>query len=545
MGWKTAIARATVLALGLLAFGVSLPAGAQPLNWRITKTEWSAADEKGFGEFVRSIALSGCTTTIQCMRGPGNPYRASDPGTLEFHADCAKWVYMLRAYYASKHGLPFSYVDKISGEGADLRFTATSNLALARHDLVDRGAGIPIVATLNAIHNQVWSATYRMDPAAQAPVLQDFYSPKIQPGSIRAGTAIYDINGHVVVVYDVTEDGRILYMDAHPDESVSRSSYGPQFGQSSAQLGGGFKNFRPMKLVGAVQQKDGSYLGGHVVLARNEEIADYSLEQYRGNAPGAKGDGADAHFTYNNTALGLFEYARAAMSGGEFTFNPAYELQVSLKSLCHDVRERAMHVNMAVEARIAEKQQPAALPGGGAASGSAEWDAYATLPADERLRNSFAQLYRDLSGTIALWQQHDLRLVQDRGSLQEHLQQIYAQESQACTITYTNSDHKAVTLTLDDLSSRLFSLDFDPYHCVERRWGATSEAELASCKDDAIKTRWYKAEQTLRNQMAAGYVAPPALSLAEAEKAPPDVPVAINVRALIAGTAKPAGLAQP
>src|SRR4051812_6075282 len=512
MGWKFSIARATVLALGLLSFGISLPAAAQPLTWRVTKTEWSAADEKGFGDFVRSIAQSGCTTTVQCMRGPGNPYRASDPATLEFHADCAKWVYMLRAYYAWKHGLPFSYVDKISGEGGDLRFSPSSNLALTRHDLVDRGAGIPTVATLNAIHNQVWSATYRMNPAAQTPVLQDFYSPKIQPGSIRAGTAIYDINGHVVVVYDVTEDGRILYMDAHPDESVSRSSYGPQFGQSSAQLGGGFKNFRPLKLVGATLQKDGSYIGGHVVLASNEEIADYSLEQYRGNAPGAKGDGADAHFTYNNTALGLFEYARAAMSEGKFTFNPAYELQVSLKSLCHDVRERAMHVNMAVEARIGEKAQPAALPGEGVVADSAEWDAYATLPADERLRNSFAQLHRDLSAAIALWQQHDLRLVQDRGSLQEHLQQIYAQESQACTITYTNSEHRPVTLTLDDMSSRLFSLDFDPYHCVERRWGATSEAELASCKDDAVKTRWYKAEQALRNQMATGYVARPALS---------------------------------
>src|SRR5436305_139937 len=130
MGWKTTIARAAFLALGLLSFGISLPAGAQPLAWRITKTEWSAADEKGFGDFVRAIAESGCTTTVECMRGPGNPYRVGDRATLEFHADCAKWVYMLRAYYASKHGLPFSYVDKISGEGGDIRFSPSSNLAL-------------------------------------------------------------------------------------------------------------------------------------------------------------------------------------------------------------------------------------------------------------------------------------------------------------------------------------------------------------------------------------------------------------------------------
>ena len=39
---------------------------------------------------------------------------------------------------------------------------------------------------------------------------------------------------------------------------------------------------------------------------------------------------------------------------------------------------------------------------------------------------------------------------------------------------------------------------------VELRWGANSKEELASCQDikDANKMRWYKAQQTLRNQMA-------------------------------------------
>src|SRR5438132_7739845 len=155
---------------------------------------------------------------------------------------------MLRAYYASKNGLPFSYVDRISSDGSDPRFSKTSNRALERRDIVDGGSGIDTVSVLQHLHDEVSTATYRMDPAAQIPVLQDFYSPKIQPGSIRPGTAIYDINGHVGLVYDVTADGRILYMDAYPDEHVARSFYGLQFGQSAAQLGGGFKNFRPLKL---------------------------------------------------------------------------------------------------------------------------------------------------------------------------------------------------------------------------------------------------------------------------------------------------------
>lgn len=305
-------ARAFAAAL-LFAFGFAVaPARAEVLPWKITKTEWSAADEKGFGLFLKAIADSGCKTSVECLKGAWNPYRASDPAGFEFHADCAKWVYMLRAYYASKHGLPFSYVNKVVGEGDDIRFSMSSNQALARRDLVDSGKGLNAHAELKTIRVQVWTATYRMNPAAESPVLQDFYSPKLQPGSIRPGTAIYDTNGHVVIVYDVTDDGRILYVDAHPDESVTRGAYGPQIPPSKAQLGGGFKNFRPLKLVGAERQADGTYRGGRVVLARNDEIADYSLEQYRGSS--GKGDGSDALFRYQDAQVDVFQYLKAAMT---------------------------------------------------------------------------------------------------------------------------------------------------------------------------------------------------------------------------------------
>ncbi|HWU26553.1 MAG TPA: hypothetical protein VN154_09150 [Rhizomicrobium sp.] len=368
---------------------------AQPGPWRITKTEWGKTDEDGFGEFVRRIAESGCDTTISCMQSAANFYHDSDPPSFLFHADCAKWAYMLRAYYASKNGLPFSYVDLITGAGDDLRYTSTSNLALERRDIVDSGTGIDTVSVLNELHDKVWTATYRMDAAAQAPVLQDFYSPKIQPGSIRAGTAIYDINGHVMIVYDVTSDGSILYMDAHPGEFVTHGMYGPQIPQSSAALGGGFKNFRPLKLVDAELRPDGSYVGGRVVLAANDAIADFSLEQYRGNAPDAKESDPNTQFRYNNVPLDLYEYARASMSNGGFAFNPVYELEVTMGSLCRDAKA-------------------------------------GTKEADARVKSGFANLYADLSKVSALWVQRDLRVVFHGGSLKQTLADTYAAEERAC-----------------------------------------------------------------------------------------------------------------
>lgn len=389
---------------------------ATPGPWRITKTEWTKADEDGFGEFLRRIAESDCKTTIACMQSAANFYRASDPPSFLFHADCAKWAYMLRAYYASKNGLPFSYVDKIDGDvKADLRYAKTSNVALDRRDIVDTGTGVDAVAVLRRLHDEVWTATYRMDAASQIPVEQDFYSPKIQPGSIRPGTTIYDTTGHVMIVYNVTADGSIQYMDAHPDESVSRGTYGRQVPASPVSLGGGFKNFRPIQLVGAAQSADGHYIGGHIVVAANEAIADFSLEQYRGNAPDAKD--ASASFRYNDVPLDAYEYTRAAMANGAFAFNPVYELKVSMRALCRDAKE-------------------------------------GTPEAEARLKSGFANLYSDLSKTTALWEQRDLRVLYHGVSLKQDLADAYAAEEHACVIGNPGSDGHVAASSLDQFARR-------------------------------------------------------------------------------------------
>src|SRR5262249_39131232 len=118
------------VALIALSVGLASPALAAPKRsaiWRITKAEWTAEDEKGFGDFVRALGHSSCDDTIECLRDPVNPYRVTDPAALRFIADCADWPYMLRTYYAWKNGLPFAYVDDVSGKGDDIRFTENAN----------------------------------------------------------------------------------------------------------------------------------------------------------------------------------------------------------------------------------------------------------------------------------------------------------------------------------------------------------------------------------------------------------------------------------
>ena len=125
---------------------------------------------------------------------------------------------------------------------------------------------------------------------------------------------IYDTNAHVAIVYRVDDAGRIYYMDAHPDFTISRSVYGPQFGQSPAALGGGLKNWRPQQLQGA-RWEDGALVGGHYALAAQQPDRGFlagSVSRHR--------TWRRPRWRYNGAPLGYYEYARAAVSGGAHRF---------------------------------------------------------------------------------------------------------------------------------------------------------------------------------------------------------------------------------
>jgi hypothetical protein len=487
--------RALVLATLLLC----LCAGnAEAGSWHITKDHWTQADEDGFGKFVAAIGASNCSSSESCLRDEANPYRKTDQNFVDIDVDCAKWPYLLRGYYAWKNNLPFGYVNGVSGEGGDLRFTHTANRATSRHDIVDGGHGIDGPAALRELIGTVFSGTYRTDAGERHGVLSDFYSPALKPGSIHPGSIVYDVNGHVGIVWKVDEDGRIYYMDAHPDYTVTRSVYGAQFGQSPMRLGGGLKNWRPFKLVGA-HKAGGNLIGGHLAYAENDQIADFSLVQYVGTEPNPKQDVAKARFVYNGNELGFYEYVRVAVSGGRMDFNPVYELKATMKTLCNDLNDRAQYVDLDIKDGISVKPHPDRLPDNIYGSSNVEWETYSTPSRDARIKAAFIQFYKDLAEMIDLWVKRDPRIVYDGNFLKDDLAKAYAEQSQACTITYLSSAKRPVPMTFDDMMHRLFAISFDPYHCVELRWGAAGD-ERDSCTDGKAKQRWYDAEQRLRNQ---------------------------------------------
>jgi hypothetical protein len=465
-------------------------------SWRILKDRWSEADEEGFSQFVAAIGASNCSSSESCLRDPANPYRDSDHRFLDISVDCAKWPYLLRAYYAWKNGLPFSFVDSIASSGDD-RHSSSPNRPEGRRAFIDRGDGIDGPSTVREVIDTVFSGTYRTDASQDRGVLSDFYSPALQPGSIRPGTVIYDINGHVGIVYKVDADGRVYYMDAHPDYTITRSAYGAQFGQSPARLGGGLKNWRPVELVGAHQDEEGHLIGGRMVFAGNDQIPDFSLVQYAGTETNPRHNVKKARFVYDGEELGFYEYVRAAVSGGKTRYNPVYELKVTMRTLCNDLGDRAKTVDLAISEGVQNEPHPSHLPDDIYDAGG-DWESYATPARDSRTRAAFAEFYRTMAEMIDLWVHRDPRIVYDGYDLRRDLLKVYDAQSKACTITYLNSVKRPVPMSFDDVVHRVYAMSFDPYDCIELRWGASGE-ERDSCPQSEKKLRWYAAEQRLRN----------------------------------------------
>ncbi|MGB3809689.1 MAG: hypothetical protein WA943_06300 [Parvibaculum sp.] len=524
------------------AAAVPAPAG---LQWRITKLAWSASDERAYGEFVRAIGMSNCRNSDECLKSAANIYRASDPAGLSFFADCADLPYLLRAYFAWKNGLPFSYASGVAavGNSNDLRYSRYGNYVYARTDVRPPADGIwPNARTvLWNINNAISSAMYRFAPGPTRGELFDFYPVKIAPGSIRPGTNIYDPNGHVAVVYDVDDEGRIRFIDSHPDNSVTRGNYGRRFVRASAPMGAGFKNWRPLTLVGARQGADGSYVGGVIVPTPDDKLADWSDEQFFGNVRAASWQ--SGRFVFKGEVIDYYDYVRRAVAGHDIVYDPVAETRSMVKGLCDDLRYRVEAVDIAVKAGLNAQVQPARLPENIYGT-SGDWETYSTPSRDARLKVSFKELRDQAARFLELARMGDKSIAYAGVDLPGDLARAYEQEAGQCPITYQASDGSARVMTFEEARQRLFGFSFDPYHCAERRWGAISAEELATCPDNGVKRQWYEAEQRLRNQTERTYDARMDFTLSDLQAhapgsgvdTPPDIDTLAMLRAATAST---------
>ena len=131
---------------------------------RIRQEAWTAADERGYGEFIARLGASNCRTVDGCLRNAANPFRASDPQGLRFEADCADLPYFLRFYYAWKRGLPFSYVSDVSPRlrSRDIRYSPRGNVVEARRDVLTGEDALFFTMLANGADGGILAASHLM-----------------------------------------------------------------------------------------------------------------------------------------------------------------------------------------------------------------------------------------------------------------------------------------------------------------------------------------------------------------------------------------------
>ena len=507
----------TKRAWGLAAASLSLLLFAFPTRandtMRIMSDGWSAADERGYGEFITAIGESGCRTVAQCIASPANPFRASDPPRFAFRADCADLPYFLRFYYAWKRGLPFTYVQSVSPRGRtrDIRYSPRGNQVASRRDVL---TGDNALRLINHLRDHISSATFRIHPELGG---DDLYSPALDARSIRPGTTIYDPNGHLAVIYKVKRDGRIRYIGAHPDNTLTRGTYDLRFVRASPGMGSGFKNWRPVKLVGATRAPDGALVGGRIVLASNAQISDFSLVQYFGNGPRpADAQWKSGAFLLNGQRMDYYDFVRASLSGGRLRFNPVQEIADLVLSNCADLSYRAGAIDISLAAGIQNRPQPSRLPPNIYGT-EGDWETYSTPSRDARLKTAFKEVRDNAERFLTLWRAKDPQIVYNGFDLANDMLDTYDRAAARCTVIYKRTDGSQVRFGYEEARRRLFRFSFDPYHCVERRWGADNN-EAATCRDNMVKRRWYDAQQRLRNQLDRSYEAKMDFTLVELEE---------------------------
>ncbi|MFN7454920.1 MAG: hypothetical protein ACK5RO_09705 [Pseudobdellovibrionaceae bacterium] len=569
--------------------------------WTVTQTEWTQAIEIEWREWLRKMGQSSCRTVDECLASSRSNFLRSEHDVLGIHySDCADLPYYLRMYFSWKKGLPFSYVNSVSAnpftrhqeldyqkeieriqnnlemsdaqksealtklqQGRnDARYSRNGNFPASRRlEPYDGGASQQFFWAADQMRNRVMTGMFRINQVTGRQIQPDFYSPIIRTSSIVPGTVLYKPTGHAAIVFDVDQEGNVRYMDAHPDNSLTRGTFNRQYISGRPSQAGGFKNWRPVRFENLTTTDKGlRWVRGQsrTVFSRDEEIADFSLEQYFGHlqkAPVAwtgrefcavengacrKTPGrnernqviieADGNPLMDNVIPTLVNRVRVASGTGNEgtstvsadwyamgTYRPFDEfVKAQLKSVrrlgavatfkskladvCGQLQARKAGVEAAIADGVDQKEMPANLPRN-IFGAEGEWEVYSSPGRDINIRLMIVDLVGLTQELFEKWKKGDSLYQFDQGNFKEQLINEYHKMAGSCPVKYTNSQGREVTLSFAGALDRVVQMSFNPYLCVERRWGAQSLSELSSCQDQGQEADWARGETFFRETL--------------------------------------------
>lgn len=427
--------------------------------WPVER-EWSLEEERLYSEWFERLAAKSWRSTDAMLHDPdfNSLYDPADK-KLYFYADCGDLPYVIRAYYSYKRRLPF-VANQVNG----MRYTKRPNSTASTFDNVSHsGSAQSFFGKLTYAH----SGNFRTAPEA----IDSFTYPiAITRQTLRPGCVFYSPNGHVAMVAEVNEDGTVKLVDAHPDQSVTRISFGPKLEVRSRTYSGGFRGIRWATVAGdrAVFVKDNTLLPG------------FSREQYEFGE-------------YYTTVASRLRY---------IVIDPLAALE---KYIREDTFQEVLDRRDSVERGwAAARKKPILMTGSNIYDDVGEWEDFSTPSRDLRLRLSMLHLPQLIASYVRMLEEEPDRLMTPYRSPEDLADALFSLKRhlfETMSFTYANSRGDRVSLSLGDVEERLFDLSFDPNHAPELRWGAKG-AELETATRE--RTRYfagYKQQQFWRNRL--------------------------------------------
>ena len=373
--------------------------------------------------------------------------------------DCADFPYLLRAYFAWKNGLPFSY--RSCNRGSTNKPPACDT-AVIKTDFMQRPLPAAAFRTLSVrLMDAVHSGNGRTGLASQE---TDFYPLPLRRETLWPGTIYADPYGHVLVLakwIDQTPDapGILFAVDAQPDHSIARKRFweGTFLFAQTASAGPGFKAFRP--------------LAGNSRLAANGELPNYSLAQ--------------AELTPDEWYAQVY----AMINPAGLDAKQAYE--ATLTALVEQLTTRVKSVDNG-EAYFRKGGGVIAMPPGTAIFETVgPWEDYSTPSRDMRLliaMNVLLDFPQKIQNHPELFQ----IAAQNAQQAAHEIGQLHDKLIRERRIQYTRSNGAPWELSVAEVLARkpAFEMGYNPNDCVEIRWGAErGTEEYAHCRRHAPATQ--------------------------------------------------------
>jgi hypothetical protein len=396
-----------------------------------------------------------------------------DEVPMTLRPDCADLVYFLRAYFASKLGLPFGYSTCSRGGGGKPPkcYTWLTNLTPVAGQRP--GVGPAFGDFLRAVGDAVQSGAVRTLANDDN---TDFYAVPLSQQTLRPGVVYADPYGHVMVLVRRVPEangaaGVFLAVDGEPDGTVARKRFwrGTFLFAHEPSLGSpGFKRFRPV-----VRDANGGLRRlTNAEIAKDPNYGDFSLEQ---------------------SQLGVEDfYDRMDDVMSPEPLDPFRAMKGAIASLEEQVKTRVGSVELGRKYQNSGHGD-AGMPDGPAIfATNGAWEDFATPARDFRLLIAI-DVVRGYPDRVARQpQRYAMPFGKSVADVKAELEQVLASELAARKFTYTRSDGSAWTLTLKDVVDRAadFEMAYNLNDCVELRWGAPAGSEEAStCKRHAPATQ--------------------------------------------------------